>query len=116
MMREILTFTGFMLQLILLTFVVAACYAGLFVITRAHSACYRNQRPLLKSHAIQWGVRMAVYTYLVIAVLSLLVSNGGEAWWPFLERNAELFLLSLLVIGVVFLLGILASVFTLLDD
>lgn len=112
-MKTILHTLGLIIKIFLVTFIMVHCFAGLYGLFRFSNPLYHNNKPLLKSHAVSWGVRMT--SYLFLFVVFGIIANNNYFIHNFIIGHLDGFLQLILLFAFTMLLGFLSGFFTILD-
>jgi hypothetical protein len=110
-MKDFLRIIGALLQILLITFILTACFAGLYGLVHCSRPIYQNDRALLKSHAVAWGLRMTGWTFLVVIIM---IVFSGELQ-PFVHLYTDSIVRLLLGFVMVMVVGFVSAFFTICD-
>jgi len=114
-MKSFLNFLGILIQFLLVTFVLVACFSGLYGLVHVADPAYRRNRPLLKTHAIAWGFTMTGLSFLCVLSFLTISMAFSDHVLPFISLHAEGFVRSLFGIAAILVIGFISCFFTVCD-
>ena len=115
-MKDFLKLLVFLIHFLVFTLVLTACFAGLYGLVHFADPAYRNNRALLKEHAVNWALTMTGYTFLAMVGFVVLSLIFTDAVFDFLDLHMEGLVLTTLFLAGTLCIGFISGFFTLLED
>ena len=115
-MKDLLRLIGFMIQFLIVTIVLLACFAGLYGLVHFADPVYRDNKTLLKEHAVEWALTMIGSSFLAIVGFIIITLIFSDQVLHFIDLHLEGLVISLLSIAGLLIIGLISGFFTLQED